>query len=65
MDALPAAALNTLWLQIMVFLATLFGQFKVQMASRMGPWEGIAAKTVDRFTLSMDEGIWLSFHART
>ena len=53
------------WLQMMATLAILLGQYEVKPAEGMGQWDGIEARLVLKFMMSVAGGTNLHFVPRT
>ncbi len=53
-----------LYSQVPTILATVLGRFEVDLADQMGGYEGMLARQINAFTLSLKGGCHLKFRPR-
>lgn len=51
-------------MQTATIIGTLVARFKVELADRMGGYEGVLERQTIAFTLAVDEGLWIRFIPR-
>jgi hypothetical protein len=60
----PALSRENFCSQVPTILAMVLGRFEVELAEQMGGYEGLLARQINAFTLSLKGGCHLRFRSR-